>query len=79
MQTSKRVTKGGSVTIPRGMRQETGILPGVPVDVMTDEQGIHIMKHVSTCFHCGRVDGVRTALDLEICPECAVKIVEVFG
>jgi len=46
---------------------------------MTDEQGIHIMKHVSTCFHCGRVDGVRTALDLEICPECAVKIVEVFG
>ena len=30
MQASKKVTKGGGVTIPRGIRQETGILPGVP-------------------------------------------------
>lgn len=79
MQTSKRITKGGGITIPRGMRQETGILPGVPVDVVTDGDGIHISKHVPACFHCGRVDGVKEACGVEICRECAGKIAEVFG
>lgn len=54
MQASKKVTKGGGVTIPRGIRQETGILPGVPVDITTNEDGIHIQKHVPACFHCER-------------------------
>jgi transcriptional pleiotropic regulator of transition state genes len=79
MQASKKITKGGGITIPRGMRQETGILPGVPVDVETDKMGIHIVKHVPSCFHCGTVEDVRTVLGLEICPECAARIQEVFG
>lgn len=78
MQVNKKVTKGGSVTFPRMMRQKTGILPGVPVDMEADEDGIHIRKHVPTCFHCGTVDNVREALGIEICPGCAVKILEVF-
>ena len=62
MQASKKVTKGGGVTIPRGIRQETGILPGVPVDITTNEDGIHIQKHVPACFHCGTVDDVKMVL-----------------
>ena len=49
MQMSKKVTKGGGITIPRILRQETGILPGVPVDVTADAAGIHIVKHVPAC------------------------------
>ena len=78
MQASKKVTKGGGVTIPRGIRQETGILPGVPVDITTNEDGIHIQKHVPACFHCGTVDDVKMVCGIEICRECAAKIAEVF-
>ena len=78
MQTSKKVIKGGSITIPRSIRQETGILPGVPVDILTNEEGIHISKHVPACICCGTVDDVKIACNMEICRNCAGKIMEVF-
>ena len=78
MDATKKVTKSGGITLPRGIRQETGILPGVPVDIRTDEEGIHISKHVPTCFHCGTVDDVQTVCGVEICRSCAGKIAEVF-
>lgn len=84
MQTSKKVTKGGGFTIPRAMRQETGILPETPVDVETDGDGIHIRKHVPVCMGCGTVErvkgipGMKGIGNLELCPACAVKILEVF-
>ena len=62
MDATKKVTKGGGITLPRGIRQETGILPGVPVDIRTDEEGIHISKHVATCHFCGTPDDVQTCL-----------------
>lgn len=79
MQISKKITKGGGLTIPRGMRQETGILPGVPVDVVADGTGIHIVKHVPACRFCGSVDDVAEACGTEVCRKCAGKITEVFG
>ena len=39
MTVSKRVAKSGAVTLPRQLRQDTGILPGVPVDIEADEDG----------------------------------------
>lgn len=78
MQVSKKITKGGGLTIPRTIRQETGILPGVPVDVKTDEEGIHISKHVPACFHCGTIDDVKTVCGIEVCRNCAGRIQEVF-
>ena len=53
MEVSKKITKSGAVTLPRMVRQETGILPGVPVDIRTDEEGVHIVKHVPACRFCG--------------------------
>ncbi len=78
MQASKKVTKCGAITIPRGIRHETGILPGAPVDVVSDETGIHISKHVPVCRFCGTVDNVKEFKGMEICPGCAVEILEVF-
>ena len=79
MQTKKKVTKSGGITFPRGIRQETGILPGVPVDIVSDENGIYISKHIPSCFHCGSTDDVKTVCGMEICRNCAEKIMEVFG
>lgn len=78
MEANKKITKSGGITIPRGMRQKTGILPGVPVDVAADESGIHICKHVPACQFCGSVDEVRIACGIEVCRNCAGKIAEVF-
>lgn len=78
MRTSKKITKAGGITIPRGMRQETGILPGVPVDVLADGAGIHIAKHVPACRFCGSVEDVAEACGVEVCRDCAGKIREVF-
>lgn len=78
MQVSKKVTKSGGITLPRGIRQETGILPGVPVDIESDENGIHISKRVPACRCCGAVDDVKAACGMEICRGCAGKIMEVF-
>lgn len=78
MQVSKKITKNGGITIPRGIRQETGILPGVPVDVTTDETGIHIAKHVPACIYCGSVDEVKTVCGVEVCRLCAEKMMEAF-
>lgn len=78
MDATKKVTKSGGITFPRGIRQETGILPGVPVDIRTDEEGIHISKHVVACHFCGTVDDVQTVCGVEICRNCAEKIAEVF-
>ena len=65
MTVSKRVAKSGAVTLPRQLRQETGILPGVPVDIEADEDGVHIRKHVPTCHFCGTVDDVKTVCGIE--------------
>lgn len=78
MQANKKITKSGGITIPRGIRQETGILPGVPVEVVSDGKGIHIVKHIPACFHCGTVDDVKLVCGVEICRKCAGKIAEVF-
>ena len=66
MTVSKRVAKSGAVTLPRQLRQETGILPGVPVDIEADEDGVHIRKHVPTCHFCGTVDDVKTVCGIDV-------------
>lgn len=76
---NKVITKSGSITIPRVMRQETGLLAGVPVEVTSDEMGIHIVKHVPACCHCGTVDDVKEICGIEICRSCAGKITEGFA
>ncbi len=78
MLTHKKVTKSGGITIPRAVRQGAGILPGTAVDIITDEAGIHITKHVPTCFHCGSVDDVISRFEIEICKSCAEALLEGF-
>ncbi len=79
MQTmTKKVTKSGAVTLPRGIRQATGLLPGVPVDVEADGEGIRISKHVPACSLCGSVEEVAWVMGMEICGRCAGLIGEVF-
>lgn len=75
---SKKVTKGGALTLPRGLREESRLLPGVPVDIETDGEAVRIKKHVPACRFCGTVDDVKAVCGIEVCRSCAGKIMEVF-
>lgn len=78
MTKTKKITKSGGLTLPMGMRADTGLLPGVPVDIEADEKGLHIRKHTLSCRFCGSVDEVKIVSDIEICRKCAEKLQEVF-
>ena len=74
---TKKITKSGAVTLPRQVRQMTGLLPGVPVDMEEGPGWVYITKHVPTCHFCGAADEVYKILGIEICRSCAGKIKEV--
>lgn len=70
----KKITKSGGITLPRQVRRESGLQPGVPVDVISGKDGVLITRHVPACFNCGSVDEVMEALGIEICKGCAEKV-----
>ena len=77
---SKKITRSGSVTLPRSMRQATGIHPGVPVDIESRDDGtVMIRKRVLSCLRCGSIDDVANVDGIEICKSCAEKIWEAFN
>lgn len=75
---AKKITRSGGLNIPRALRLETGLLPGVPVDIAAEGDRLCIQKHTLSCRFCGSVDEVKTVLGLEICRKCAEKLQEVF-
>lgn len=78
MEKTKRVTKNASVSIPKDMRLEAGIYPGMAIDIKSDGASLTITPHSPTCRFCGCTQDVVkvNAIDMEICLVCAAKIVE---
>ena len=71
---TKKIKRSGGITLPRQVRQKTGLLPGVPVDMVAERDGVYLSKHVPACFNCGSVDNVKEILGIEICHSCAKKV-----
>lgn len=78
MNKTKKITKSGSITLPKELRTETGIYPQTAVDIETKGTEITIKPHVPTCRFCGTAEDVVTvkSINLDICMACAAKIVE---
>lgn len=76
---TKKVTKSGSITLPKELRTETGIYPQTVVDIETKGTEITIKPHVPTCRFCGSakwIVKVDSLCGLEICKSCIAKIVQ---
>lgn len=71
---TKKLSKSGTVTIPRELRAKLGIVPGSAVNIDTDGEFVIIGKHVPLCRFCGSAEKVVNALGIEICVDCARKI-----
>lgn len=76
MKVSKRLTSKSGITIPKQMRAELGMLPGIAVDMETTSQGVLVKKRVPTCRFCGSVENIITASGIEMCRDCAKKLVK---
>lgn len=75
----KKITKSNSLTIPKDLREESGIFSGMAVDVISDyaTQSITIKKHVPACKFCNSVEDVHKIMGgMEVCRNCANKIIE---
>lgn len=70
MNKHKKITRSGSITIPKDLRLSAGVLPGIAVDLTETEEGILISKHVPTCCFCGSPDKVISYHETEICSNC---------
>lgn len=66
----KKITKSCGVTIPKDIRHEAGLLPGMAVDVVTTGNGVTIQKHVPACHICGNAEGVVSYMDFDLCTAC---------
>lgn len=79
MQANKKITKKGSVIIPKTLRAETGLHPGVAVEVIASETSIIIQPIVPVCRICGNADSVVEVAGMKICRNCAEEIAKKAG
>ena len=56
-----RITSKGQVTIPQGIREQTGLLPNTEVDFVVDQGGARIVKR-RTARRPTRSEAALTAL-----------------
>ena len=67
----KRLSKARSITVPKDMAASIGMFPSSAVDLIEQEDGILIRKHVKTCVYCGSIESVDTIMGKEVCAKCA--------
>lgn len=75
----KKLTRANGITIPKDLREEIGLGAGMALDIESDpiNKQLVIKKHVPVCKFCGTVEDVHEIMgNIEVCGECAVKIVK---
>lgn len=72
----KKLSKARSVTVPKDMAANLGMFAGTAVDLVEQENGILLRKHIPTCVLCGSVESVDTVKGKEICAKCACEMRE---
>lgn len=74
---SRKITKSGSLSIPRRIQHDTGIRAGVPVDILPQEDGsLMVTKHTPVCYICGGADNTVEHSGYCLCRECLTKMVK---
>lgn len=72
----KKLTSKNGITIPKDLREDVGLDAGMAVDVESRNGEIVIKKHAPICRFCGGIQSVKSVMGIEICPECASKLLQ---
>ncbi len=69
---TRKVTKGGCISIPVRMRRTMKIRPGDALDVEEDGRGgISLKPHLPRCVFCSGTEDVELYMGKGICRRCA--------
>ncbi len=75
MKKTLKITKRGSITLPKDMRCKAGIMPGQAIDIsINDDNSIAVHKHSPSCFICGGYENIVAFKNFEICENCRKEI-----
>lgn len=76
----KRLTKTGSICIPKFMRMEQGLSRNTALELVAKDNGDILIKKITpTCYFCGSTNDQIEVFGKTICRDCAKKIVEKTG
>lgn len=71
----KKITRGGSITIPSDLRRELGIQGGEKVKIEVQDNGdITLSRVIGNCIMCGSNDELIKLDGKYICKKCIEKI-----
>ena len=74
----KKISKTGSISIPKLIRGEQGITKETILEVNVMENGDILLKKITpSCFICGSIKRTVRLGEKTICPECIKKAVEI--
>lgn len=73
---SKKLSSKAAITIPKDIRLDAGFVGGMAVDIEKTPDGILIKPHRPTCRFCGSIESVQTIMGMEMCSECAAKLLK---
>lgn len=79
MMREKRLSKGGSLTIPADLRRELGIGEGEKFKVEVAPKGEILLSRIDgSCIACGSSEELRRIEKIYLCRGCYEKMKEVF-
>ena len=72
----KKMSAKSNITIPKDLRTEAGMVPGMAVELESQADGsIIIRRHVPVCRFCGSPEIIHFE-NIDICRGCAAKLGE---
>ncbi len=75
---TRKMDELGRIVIPKEIRDNLGFEEKQPVEFFVDGGSIVVRKYEVGCRCCGKVGATKNVMGIEICRDCASKIVEVF-
>ena len=67
----KRLSKNRTITIPKDLAAEFGVIGGEAVSIEHAGGIIYIKKRVPVCRFCGDIEKAVTFKGIDVCPTCA--------
>ena len=64
----------GRVVIPMEIRRTMAINPGDGIEIFAEHDTIMLRKHISVCFYCNGVKGVKQYNKAYLCEVCSGKL-----
>lgn len=69
--TEKRISKNGSICIPKNIRLQYGLLDLSAIDIFeTSDGGIYIKPHTPICIKCYGIEDVKKVGRINLCKKC---------